>query len=265
MERILVAQMLNPFDESLGQPKLSDGRLAYSSGLRFRNVGQMVLDDTGAINYVILFPGLGSTLCYKTPGDLEYIPLTSHPEHVDSAANRAFLQSARVHSAGVRLSLMNSADENEGFWEAVRIPIKMSNFEISDAASYLARAIDTFTLPNMANHKTYQSGKLKDLHKFQFKLNSVNPDHEFMQVLSTPTSATELVDSAFDMVVIKIQGRVDSTTPSVVMYDNVSNYEVSYVEATPMSRLATASVSLADIEMYLEKTNYQKPAIIYST
>lgn len=264
MDRALVAQMIDPFDESLGQPKLSDGRLSYSSGLRFRNVGQIVLDGTGLTNYIVLFPGLANTLCWKRPDDLEYQTITSHPEHIDTSVNRAFVQSARVHSAAVRLSLMNSADENEGFWEAVRIPMKLSNFEISDAASYLARLIDTFTLPNMANHMTYQSGKLKDLHRYQFKVNSISPDHEYIQVVDTPAATSSLIDPTFDMVVIKIQGRVDSTTPSVVMYDNVSNYEVSYVESTPMSRLATPNYPLRNIEMILERTNYQKPAILFS-
>lgn len=267
MSNPYVASLIDPFDQSLPQPKLFDGSVTRSSGVRFRSTGTITLDGTGATNFIVLFPGFSTNIAWKRTADATYLNPIANDAHLSTPTERLDVKQIRKVSCGLRLSLLNSSDDNEGYWEAVRVPLETASFVLQDVTAplgenFMALPIPTFGNPfaNMANHTTYQTGKLKDIDRFLFKLNSIAPLHPWKTAPAVPVVA-DVLDPTFDVVVIKITGRIDATVPSNIMYDTVSNQEVVYTENTPMSRLQTFSPMVPGTDVLLDKTRFILPAI----
>lgn len=252
-----VTSLVDPFDSEILQPKLLDGRANRSAGIRMRSTGEISCDPA-APTYIALIPGLSNAICWKTAPSTVMTP-TAFAGHVATAADRAFVKQARVVSAGLRLSLVNSALENEGYWEAARINIQDADFTVDTTTGVLNLPMLTTGI-DLANHQTYQTGKMRDLHRFQFKLNSQETQHVYSSVSGTPTAAA-FADSTFDIIVIKVKGRVGASTPSVIMFDCISNQEVVYVENTALSRLMSRSSKLPRFDDILDRTAYPLPAV----
>lgn len=257
-----VNSFVDPFNQTISQPKIFDGSVPRSSGLRFRNTGNFSLDPAGGVNYVVLLPGFSNMLCWKRTTDLAYATTSLNSSHVADDSDRANIHSIRLHSGAVRFGLLNSSDENEGYWEAVRIPITKDDILFAGGTWQLLPR-DDYTLADMANHHTYQTGRLRDLGRYQFKLNSISPDHPFTEVKVADAGATldHCLDETFDMVVIKMVGRVDAVTPSVVMFNCISNQEVVYKEGTSLARLGTNNTIVPAMNEILERTRYILPAV----
>jgi hypothetical protein len=252
-----VISLVDPFDTEILQPKLLDGRVPRSSGIRLRSTGEIACDPAG-ITYIALIPGLSNTICWNTSPSTVTNP-AAFSGHVGSATDRAFVKNIRLVSAGLRLSLVNSALENEGYWEAARIPVSDLDFTI-DATTGVLNLPLLDTGIDLANHQTYQTGNCRDLFRFQFKINSLETQHPFGNVLGSPTIAN-FSDNTFDMVIIKVHGRNVSLSPSVLKYDCISNQEVVYVENTALSRLMTRSPRLGNFPDILDRTSIPLPAL----
>lgn len=249
--------LINPFDPSVLQPKLLDGRVSRSSGIKLRSTGEIVCDNAGT-TYIALIPGLSNVVCWKTSPSTTTTP-TAFQGHVNTSTDRAYVKQIRPVGAALKLSLVNSALENEGYFECARIPVTATDFTINTTTGVIDLPLLTTGI-ELANHQTYFTGKCRDLHRYQFKLNSHTTDHNFGVVSGTPTVAN-FASENWDMIVIKIHGRADSTSPSVIMYDAISNQEIIYVENTALSRLMTNSPRLGAFEALLEKSKYQLPCI----
>lgn len=278
-----VLSLLDPFDSRFPQPKILDGSETRSAGVRFRNVGNITLPVDGSPQYVVLFPGFSYCLNWKTTSGAASMHAIN-PSHLGSLTLRQDIRKVRLVSAGLRLSLENTSDDNEGNWEAVRIPVQGTDFIFTDATAQTAEDFgvklrDAFAMSDLANHSTYQTGRLRDIHRFLFKLNSTDPDHDFVHV-NPLTAATDpiwdgnssygglnnqavslLLDKAFDAVVIKITGRIDPTVPSVIRYDLVSNQEVVYKDGTALGRLMSLNTMFPQMDVILDKTRFMLPAI----
>jgi hypothetical protein len=262
MSRGYIASLADPFDVGVPQPKLLDGSVMASSGLKFRTTGDITLDGDGSPIYICLIPGFSNALTWQRFSDAAYVTAPPNANHVDSVANRNLVAKLRMVSVGLRMNILNSADENEGYFEAVRITLPhWTSFTVDPVTAAVAME-SAFTSADMANNSTYQSGKLKDIGRFQFKLNSTDPVHRFKpgdtEMVSTVSGA---LDEAFDVIIFKINGRVNATTPTVIKYDVVSNQEMVYLNNTLMYRLATPSPLLRGMDVLLEKTKYMKPGI----
>lgn len=256
-----VQSFLDPFDLTYSQPKLHDGSVPRSSGVRLRTTGQFQLNGNGGDNFMVLFPGFDHTLTLFKNGDTLWTSSADHPSHF-LQSDRPSIKKVRYHSCGLKLSLLNSSDENEGLWEAVRLPYNPALLTINDNA--MARIFGNSTTPvtNMANYSTYQSGKLKDLERVQFKLNSTSPNHAWVDVNGTAAvTVATATDSAFDIIVIKLNGRVDAVTPSLLSYQTISNQEVVYAENTALSRLSTPTPVVRDMDLILDRTKYELPGV----
>lgn len=258
---VQAAILANPFSLN-NQPKLMDGKREQSSGLHLRSTGEIALNTTG-ITYIALIPGHANTVCWRTLPSTIFAPV-AFSGHLSTDVDRANVKQARVVSAALRLTMINNADQNEGYWEAARIPAQPSDFTvdaITGIASYTPITGGT-TVPDidLSNHQTYQSGKIRDLHRLQFKLNSVNTIHEFTFLAGVP-NADQFIDEAFDIILIKLHGRADSASPTQVMYDAMSNQEVVYKQNTSLSRLMTANKKVMHYDFILEKANYRLPAM----
>jgi len=262
-----VRSLLDPFDQTFSQPKLFDGSVTRSSGLKFRQTGNITLDGTGADNYIALIPGLSNGLCWRKAGDSIYTVTSPYPTHLGTTTDRGNIRRSRLVSQGLKLSLLNSSDDNEGYWEAIRVPVESINFEDTTAPvgeDYRVRLVTSFAPSNLANYNTFQTGRLRDLHRFLFKLNSVAPDHPFKEILApsvAPTTTNELIDLHFDMIFIRIVGRIDAVTPSMLQYDFIANHEVVYKDDTVMARLATMNSMLPDLPVLLDRTRFVLPSI----
>lgn len=262
---VYAASFLDPFDGSITQPKILDGSVTRSSGLKFRVTGNLTLDATGAENMVALIPGLSNGLCWVTgpTGHLTSTP-AAFPTHLDTTTNRANLRKARLVSSAVKFSLLNSSDDNEGYWEAIRVqldPMNLTDGAAPTGEDYKVNVQRNYT--NFSNYNTFQTGRLRDLHRFLFKLNSVAPDHPFVDILPSGTSPTadQCIDKQFDAVIIRFFGRIDAVTPTMIQYDFISNQEIVYKDDTVMARLATMNTMVPNIGMLLDRTRFILPAI----
>ncbi|MGL6008741.1 MAG: hypothetical protein ACRC1D_04720, partial [Culicoidibacterales bacterium] len=195
--------------------------------------------------------------------------------HLATASDRTNVKLARIVSVGLRLTMINNSDQNEGYWEAARITVQPNDFTVDPTTGALAykaiQALDP-TVPNtvigganpvpnisLSNHQTYQSGKLRDLEKVQFKLNSVDDHHEFTPIFE-PVTADMFLDQDFDMILLKLHGRQQTSGPTQLMYDAVSNQEVIYIEDTSLARLMTANKKVQNYDYILENSNERLPA-----
>lgn len=102
------------------------------------------------------------------------------------------------------------------------------------------------TAQNYLMHNTYTTGKLKDLHKYVFQLRPTERTHEFTRLTyDIGNSSEELIDTNFDMIVIKIYGRsypgnvpVDPVLTKIHAHV-VSNQELVFDEASNLARFMT--------------------------
>lgn len=261
-----VSVLTNPF-ALVTQPKLWDGKKQSSSGVRLRTTGEITLSQVGP-TYFALIPGHSTCLAWETA------PSTEHSNfpfkgHLSTPVDRANVKLARVVSTGLKLTMINNSDQNEGYWEAARVNVQPNDFDIDPSTGALRyKAIQPLDpnvvntglsganpLPNiiLSNHMTYQSGKLRDLENFFFRLNSVDDLHEFTPIHEPPT-ADMMLDQSFDIILMKLHGRQQNTGATQLMYDAVSNQEVIYVEDTSLARLMTSSKKVPHYDFILENS-----------
>ena len=243
---IYTRSLLDPFANNVPQPKIYDGKVLRSAGVRFRTTGEIVMNTP--VTYLVLSPALTAPLTWYTPTETT-IPTETSLDHVGSENERAIIDKLRLVGCGLKLNLMNSADQNEGYWEAARINTSVEDFLLADANSgrvkYKPLAVTDTPGENpvsmeLSNEPSYQRGKLRDIHRYMFRLNSNNTEHDLGKV-SPEATLTQLVDEDWDTIIIKIHGRVESGSPSVVNYEIVNNQEVVYRAGTAISRLMTPS------------------------
>jgi hypothetical protein len=243
-----VVSLLDPFDITIRQPKIDDGRASVSAGVRLRATGTITIDDTNRLMCFYLFPGVANCVSWEEDVGGKAGP-SLFPDH--SSVDGLSVQNAirhRIVSCGLRMELLNATLENDGFWEAARMPVSVSDFSFVGGCWKPVGELPSVT--NLSNYPTYQSGKLRDISRFQFKLNPENVDVEYSSAMIKPE---------FDMIVIKINGRTAGNTQ--LMYNCVSNQEVIYKEGTALSRLQTPSRIENNIGLILSKARYQLPAV----
>jgi len=272
-----VLSLLDPFDTRFPQPKILDGSEQRSAGVRFRNTGNVTLPADGTAQFFVLFPGFSYWLNWKTPAGAPSMH-TIAPSHLANTTLRNDVRRVRLVSCGLKLSLENTSDDNEGNWEAIRIPVTANDFGFLDTTNpsgedFGVKVVDTFERSDLANHTTYQTGRLRDIHRFMFKLNSVDPDHDFTKVnsftgntaggggVTFETAMNQMLDTAFDVVVIRVTGRVDAVQPSVIRYDVVTNQEVVYRDGTALGRLMTNNVLIPTMNIIHDRTRFMLPGI----
>lgn len=251
--------LLDPFDKGMSQPKLLDGKVARSSGIRLRATGEITCNISGS-TYIALFPGASNVLCWRVDSD-PLVPEVTPVEfqgHLDTIADRANVKATRTVGTALRLSLVNSADQNEGYWEAARIPTSALDFGFAGAGTSLAQTLGNLDL---SNYQTYLTGKLRDIHRYQFKLNAIDNDIDFSRILTEPPEVSQFVSEQWDTIIIKIHGRVEVGAPSMLMYDCISCQEVIYKENTALARLMTTSPYVPQTKSLLTRTRFNPPGV----
>jgi hypothetical protein len=260
--------LLDPFDKGMSQPKLLDGKVARSSGIRLRATGEIVCNGLGS-TYIALVPGASNVLCWRVdddPGVAEVTP-TPFQGHLDSVEDRANVKCTRIVGTALRLSLVNSADQNEGYWEAARIPTSNLDFSftepdpIGDPGVVNTAVSLTLGDVDLSNYQTYLTGKLRDIHRYQFKLNAIDNDITFARMLTEPPAVDQFASEQWDTVIIKVHGRAEVGAPSMMMYDCISAQEVIYKENTALARLMTTSPYVPQTKSLLTRTRFNPPGV----
>lgn len=126
----------------------------------------------------------------------------------------------RLVSQGLRVTLTNNSDENDGWWESVRFNpnvnedfkfhcnnVNQSNdvFFKADATPRFESApgkqnfFDPIMYPrqvqggSLVENQTYVSGKLRDIHRYVWQLYPISEGHDYTKVASNPEDPIDFV------------------------------------------------------------------------
>jgi len=70
------------------------------------------------------------------------------------------------------------------------------------------------------------TGKPRDIHRYQFKVNALDNDINFLKIMTEPPTADNFLSEQWDTAIIKMCSRVEIGAPSVAMHDCISCQEV---------------------------------------
>jgi len=265
--------MRNAFSLKTSTARIPDGKEYASAGIRLQCTREYVSGASGTL-YLAVFAGLnnGVWCAAEKSGDAQpsgHIPHMGYTNHgMLNLAEQTWMADGRIAkwrmvSQALRLSLLNNCDENDGWFEAIRVQVHPgmggTGWALADGGSGngILGADTSNTLPcinvdmNMVEHPTYISGKLRDLHKYQFQLMCSNTDRDY-RVLTNTTEADyfgNMLDPAFDAIYIKVHCRkaTDGVQGSRLLAHIVSNQEVVYDETTPLARHMTKTTAATQI------------------
>lgn len=239
-----------PFSTLTSNPKIPDGKCGYSAGLRIQAVKECTSASDGII-HIMMYPGANAGFYTFSPNgpDPSEKRIGKYDNFMDYATNFTINTSEekwRLVSQAMKITMINNSDENDGWFETIRIPMSYDDFQVTtpvgpklDEAQFLG-AVGLNT--NLVENSTYVSGKLRDIHRYIFQLNPCANSHDFTQPSAYRSGATELnvasLDDSFDCIYVRVHGRkafADSQGTRLMIH-NVSNHEVVYDAPDPMSR-----------------------------
>jgi len=262
-----------PFSTATSNPKIPDGKLTQSFGLKTQSIVKFgggttnIAADANGQFLMLLFPGFGTALYEAHPNAAGQIQATPYYTAVTGlgrgewnnhiVTNNSTVGAYRVVSEALKLRCVSSDDHNDGYWSAIRIPVNARSKDftprvLADPANcdfrchvrtlLLAGLIDE---TNWLTNPTYQTGKIKNLGQFEFRLQPQKDEHDMVNIPTTTeftinqwdlgaedlTDGIDLapvydyvVDDQFDMIAIKIQGKAET---------EVLAHYVQNVEFTP--------------------------------
>jgi hypothetical protein len=210
----------------------------------------------------------------------------------------------RVVSSGMRLTAINNAEANNGWFEAIRItpsyePSEFLTYKTSDGDGTTAKITYAFapdplefmsgvmsSTSNWANYPGYVTGKLRDIGKHMFYLQTVGDrsfkllDQDFevkggsmtadftrnvVQLRDSP-GPMQSYDTSFDCVLVRIHSLPATTiaNQTQVHCHTVINYEAMYDPVSPLSRFQSTTVSAASAVAAVDRAikRDSKPSII---
>lgn len=277
-----LAVMINPFSVATTNPKIPDGLGHISAGVRLQNAFTIAGAAGKTVHHVLLFPGLTNSVYTLRSDDalaafdqFRFNPFASHSaiEANNEQANKMEIAKWRVVSSGLRIALINNSDNNEGWWQAIRVRIDLNDLKLNEVGggnpSRILKPMNNANPPVVVNsfpgvsmnaelveHPTYQSGKLRDIHKHLFQLNPENEKHHF-QVLEKAVVPKACVDPAYDAVYIRIHGNQST----MMLFHNVMNQEIIYDESATLARYQSeCEAPKIDIEKVFYKCRVTRPS-----
>lgn len=238
----------NPWSTASSNPKIPDSKAFNSCGVRLQQSVELTL--AGSVAHILLFPGLNngiSLVGFSTPLD-SVAPYTNHGQvsAVDGLQPAAStIHKWRLVSQGLKLLPLNTSDENDGWFEAVRIqPNDLSTFApvtFPGSRLVLGSALST-QLPcvdiskDFVRHPTYITGKLSNIDQFLFNLAPNGADHNFQVIPKLPSIDSQVDNDNWDAIYIRIHGRTQPSVKTSLLCHVVSNQELIYDEESTMSR-----------------------------
>lgn len=245
-------QLANPFSE---EPlKIHDGRVGESSIVKLRTSGTHTM--TFPLSHFYIVPSVGNSVVITQ--DFGYPPNTTYAEtvpsdHVNSL--NTVMPNALYHrlvSTGVRLRMLNNIKDDDGYWEAVRVPVigqANLDFALQFNQWMPTNATALFEQKRMGSSPSYQTGKLRDLHKFVFKLNHENNQYEF---------DSNIIKRGFDMIYIRLIGR-NAAVRTRIHWNCVSNQEIVWREGTRVSTFHTPCFNIPNVHNVFKESRNRLP------
>lgn len=207
----------DPFSAATSQPKIPDGKTNNSLGFSLQNVREIQNDDGCSRIDLMLFAGQNggvamscvseanaipgrngfstfgfesvSGVNYSDIGDGALPPDTDDVSYLIKQNEKYALH--RIVSTGLQLKLLNSVEEDDGWWEAVRINEAFDNTDwflttVNESVSPSARGIispigllNKYADRSLVEDPTYNTGLLRDLNRVQFELHGRLDSHDF--------------------------------------------------------------------------------------
>lgn len=214
------AVIRNPFSTAVAHAKIPDGSVALSTTCRY-SISDTITDTNGSLSILLCggfysgltsqFSTIVSTVQTENQQSFGYgVPsrnFTVATTVASSVASNVVTQSAscpnqyRVVSQGMRLSLINNSQDNDGWFEAIRVS-PSNSYTDWGLSSPGAQAVQNpagivpsinryegdgtansslFTNTNWAMNPSYIAGKARDLHKHNFILHR-QENNDFIEI-----------------------------------------------------------------------------------
>jgi|GEM_PF-6543091 len=200
----------NPFSAHTAQPKIPDGKATHSIGFSTQSVFEIANTGTAPVG-IILFPGKhmcfvssgnilqnafgssrdGWSPSFEGSGSVDWSLLTDPPQSKDVRDPDSYAK-WRLVSCGLQLKLLNSVEEDDGWWECIRLnePIDHTRWNLTTDSSSIDRNKDGILTPGgylltlqnrtLSNEPSYSTGLLRDLNRIQFELHPTTDEHAFI-------------------------------------------------------------------------------------
>lgn len=292
----------DPFSRATKQPKIPDGKVTESLGFQTQAVLETVAVNGGdGILHFLLYPGTDAGLvisgdalsggAFVTPANQNNVVAFTGSNGVDWSAISSTggdvtdldkYAQWRTVSAGLRLSLLNPQEEDDGWWEACRVieandPLDYDLTSKNSTANRSAngtiaptRLLQNLKGKNLVNERSYATGLLRDVKNHVFSLHGIKDEHDFKEPQTTFTftdadilaynpvdivgsfasgSANAMdyinqrIDPSYDMIYVRCYGR-NAGNLSRLHCNVVSNQEITFSNEERESRFHTASGSI---------------------
>lgn len=254
----VLRQFLNPFANSTGDPKIPDGGAILSVGQPFNAITHGTFAQTTMA--VLITPFIGTPL--YVAHDNMVAPLRNnaytydwtHPALAGNqivATGGTFVTSSkwRIVSQALKCLQVNTTQNDNGWWEAVRLQPLMDLSFREDAAqntilpNVLWNAnnpthVAGVALAAMSDDRTYTTGRMKELNQFLFQLNETEPEHHFNElklVIDPPTlkeGVESIIDPSLDMLLLVLHGQPAVTA---VHFHAIQNAEAGFPATSPFA------------------------------
>lgn len=196
-----------PFSTATSSPKIPDGKLTQSYGQKFNHA----ITITGVQQYLVLAPcfdtfWIGFNNAENSPHQIHQVQHElSQCKIVTTEQNVQYTGPAaigkwRIVSKSMKIRNINSDDENDGYWEAVRIPA--NNIHRMFSLDRKNSPTEAGTNPwvnrgfgithefkeslkansNWLMNASYCSGKVKNLSQYEFKLSPQVLEHNMLDI-----------------------------------------------------------------------------------
>lgn len=199
----------DPFSAATSQPKIPDGKTTESLGISVQTVGEIVneVDGDADTMHLLLFAGQNTGLIafdsnsgiagtqiygFEDAGGCDWTDVGGSGGNVSQ--NQEYGQ-WRVVSTGLRLSLLNAVEEDDGWFEAVRLnePLQTLDYFLATVDRTIHGANNGCIVPGfpatragfktrtLSNEPSYVTGLLRDFENYQFDLHGKLDHHDFIQ------------------------------------------------------------------------------------
>ncbi|AQA27297.1 P1 [Avon-Heathcote estuary associated bacilladnavirus] len=204
--------MHDPFSDKTSQPKIPDGKANESLGFATQTVQEVGNAEGANTMHILLFPGQNSGILIDETAQADlgsrtyYIPTFFGSNGLDwddladatTAANVRGLDNYalwRVVSTGLQLKLLNPVDQDDGWWESVRVTTENTNVDWylttgnnstqpggnNGTIAPVGLINSLLSQQTLANEQSYSTGLLRDLHRVQFECHGQRDYHDFIQ------------------------------------------------------------------------------------
>jgi hypothetical protein len=206
----------DPFSNATTQPKIPDGKVVRSFGTSNNWVGELVNEAGEELLHIVLYAGQNTAMCarnippsiggntndfaafgFTDNGGANWIDITAAQptDETDTIFQRDSWAQWRTVSCGGHFQLLNAAEEDDGWFEAVRLsePFRNEDFELQTTSGGIDRNEGTIAPTGMlrqgsnfrlqsydlANEPSYTTGLLRDIKNYQFELHGKKDHHDF--------------------------------------------------------------------------------------